>query len=49
MKKVKKCPKSKGNVIDPLDLIKEFGADSLRFTLISMASPGRTLSYLKIE
>ena len=33
--------KSKGNVIDPLELINEYGADSLRFTLISMASPGR--------
>ena len=32
--------KSKGNVIDPLDLINEYGADSLRFTLISMASQG---------
>ena len=33
--------KSKGNVIDPLELINDFGADSLRFTLISMASRGR--------
>ena len=33
--------KSKGNVIDPLDIIKKYGADSLRFTLISMAAPGR--------
>ncbi len=39
--KGQKMSKSKGNVIDPLDLISEFGADSLRFTLISMASPGR--------
>jgi valyl-tRNA synthetase len=36
-----KMSKSKGNVIDPLDLIKKYGADSLRFTLMSMASPGR--------
>jgi len=36
-----KMSKSKGNVIDPLDLINEYGADPLRFTLISMASPGR--------
>ena len=33
--------KSKGNVIDPLTIIEEFGADALRFTLISMSSPGR--------
>ncbi len=39
--KGQKMSKSKGNVIDPLELINEFGADSLRFTLISMASPGR--------
>ena len=39
--KGQKMSKSKGNVIDPLDLINEYGADSLRLTLISMASPGR--------
>ena len=39
--KGQKMSKSKGNVIDPLELIEEYGADSLRFTLISMASPGR--------
>ena len=33
--------KSKGNVIDPLDLIEKYSADALRFTLLSMASPGR--------
>tara|TARA_B100000965_G_scaffold124179_1_gene102791 strand:- start:767 stop:1819 length:1053 start_codon:yes stop_codon:yes gene_type:complete len=33
--------KSKGNVIDPLDLINKYSADALRFTLLSMASPGR--------
>ncbi|MET1026383.1 MAG: valine--tRNA ligase, partial [Dongiaceae bacterium] len=32
-----KMSKSKGNVIDPLDLIDEFGADALRFTLAAMA------------
>jgi len=36
----KKMSKSRGNVVDPLDVIEEFGADSLRFTLASMASPG---------
>ena len=35
-----KMSKSRGNVVDPLDVIDEFGADSLRFTLASMASPG---------
>ena len=39
--KGQKLSKSKGNVIDPLDLIKKYGADALRFTLISMAAPGR--------
>ena len=46
-KKRKKMSKSKGNVIDPLELIKEYGADSLRFTLISMASPGRDVKLSK--
>ncbi|KQT48927.1 valine--tRNA ligase [Aureimonas sp. Leaf454] len=36
-----KMSKSKGNVIDPLDLIEEFGADALRFTLAIMAAQGR--------
>tara|TARA_B100000963_G_scaffold308701_1_gene284270 strand:+ start:148 stop:2796 length:2649 start_codon:yes stop_codon:yes gene_type:complete len=45
--KGQKMSKSKGNVIDPLELIKEFGADSLRFTLISMASPGRDVKLSK--
>jgi len=39
--KGQKMSKSKGNVIDPLDIINKHGADSLRFTLISMAAPGR--------
>ena len=39
--KGQKMSKSKGNVIDPLTIIEEFGADALRFTLISMSSPGR--------
>jgi len=39
--KGQKMSKSKGNVIDPLEIINKHGADSLRFTLISMAAPGR--------
>ncbi len=39
--KGQKMSKSKGNVIDPLELIKTYSADALRFTLLSMASPGR--------
>ena len=38
-----KMSKSKGNVIDPLDIINKYGADSLRLTLISMAAPGRDI------
>ncbi|KXF77221.1 valine--tRNA ligase [Paramesorhizobium deserti] len=36
-----KMSKSKGNVIDPLGLIDEYGADALRFTLAIMAAQGR--------
>ncbi len=39
----KKMSKSKGNVIDPLTKMSEYGTDALRFTLTSMASPGRDL------
>jgi len=45
--KGQKMSKSKGNVIDPLKLINEYGADPLRFTLISMASPGRDVKLSK--
>jgi len=45
--KGQKMSKSKGNVIDPLELISEYGADPLRFTLISMASPGRDVKLSK--
>ena len=38
-----KMSKSKGNVIDPLALIDEYGADALRFTLAAMAAMGRDI------
>ena len=38
-----KMSKSKGNVIDPLIIMDKFGTDALRFTLASMASPGRDI------
>ncbi|MDF2995749.1 MAG: valine--tRNA ligase [Xanthobacteraceae bacterium] len=38
-----KMSKSKGNVIDPLSLIDEYGADALRFTLAAMAAQGRDI------
>ena len=39
--KGQKMSKSKGNIIDPLDLIGRYGADALRFTLAAMAAQGR--------
>ena len=45
--KGQKMSKSKGNVIDPLDLIDEFGADALRFTLAAMAAQGRDIKLAK--
>jgi valyl-tRNA synthetase len=41
--KGQKMSKSKGNVIDPLTLIDEYGADALRFTLCAMAAQGRDI------
>ncbi|QIB35616.1 valine--tRNA ligase [Ancylobacter pratisalsi] len=38
-----KMSKSKGNVIDPLDLVAKYGADALRFTLAAMAAQGRDI------
>ena len=36
-----KMSKSKGNVVDPLELMDEFGADALRFTMAALATQGR--------
>src|SRR4029453_8343471 len=46
-----KMSKSKGNVIDPLQLIDSYGGDALRFTLAAMAAQGRDikLSTQRIE
>ena len=41
--KGQKMSKSKGNVIDPLELRDKYGADAVRYTLASMASPGRDI------
>jgi valyl-tRNA synthetase len=38
-----KMSKSRGNIIDPLDLIDRYGCDALRFTLAALASPGRDI------
>ncbi len=37
----KKMTKSKGNVVDPLDLMEQYGADAVRFTLAQLAAQGR--------
>jgi valyl-tRNA synthetase len=46
-----KMSKSKGNIIDPLELIDQYGADALRFTLAAMAAQGRDikLSIQRVE
>ncbi len=38
-----KMSKSKGNIIDPLDLIARYGTDALRFTLTALAAQGRDI------
>jgi len=42
-----KMSKSKGNIIDPLDLVNEYGADALRFTLMALAAQGRDIRMSK--
>ncbi|WP_417488885.1 valine--tRNA ligase [Maricaulis sp.] len=42
-----KMSKSKGNVIDPLELIEEYGADAVRFTLAAQAGQGRDIRMSK--
>jgi valyl-tRNA synthetase len=38
-----KMSKTKGNTVDPMDLVGEYGADALRFTLAALDSPGRDI------
>ena len=45
--KGQKMSKTKGNVIDPLDLVDEYGADALRFTLTAMSGPARNIRLSK--
>jgi len=40
-----KMSKSKGNIIEPLDTIKDYGADSLRLALVSSASPDKNINW----
>ena len=40
-----KMSKTKGNVVDPIEIVKEFGTDAVRFTLASMASPGTDIAF----
>jgi valyl-tRNA synthetase len=40
-----KMSKTKGNVIDPITIVKEYGTDAVRFTLASMASPGTDIAF----
>lgn len=49
--KGQKMSKSRGNVIDPLEMIEKFGCDALRFTLVALAAQGRDikLSINRIE
>jgi valyl-tRNA synthetase len=40
-----KMSKTKGNVIDPIDIIQRYGTDAVRFTLASQASPGTDIAF----
>jgi valyl-tRNA synthetase len=47
--KGQKMSKSKGNVMDPLLLLNTYGADALRFTLASLAAPGRDVKFSQTQ
>jgi valyl-tRNA synthetase len=40
-----KMSKTKGNVIDPIEIVGQYGTDAVRFTLASMASPGTDIAF----
>ena len=40
-----KMSKTKGNVIDPIEIVQQYGTDAVRFTLASMASPGTDIAF----
>ncbi|HUN87604.1 MAG TPA: class I tRNA ligase family protein, partial [Terriglobales bacterium] len=40
-----KMSKTKGNVLDPIEVIEKYGTDATRFTLASMASPGTDIAF----
>ncbi len=40
-----KMSKTKGNVIDPIEIVKQYGTDAVRFTLAHMASPGTDIAF----
>ena len=40
-----KMSKTKGNVLDPIEIIEQYGTDAVRFTLASMAAPGTDIAF----
>jgi valyl-tRNA synthetase len=40
-----KMSKTKGNVVDPIEIVQKYGTDAVRFTLASMASPGTDIAF----
>ena len=43
-----KMSKTKGNVIDPIEVVTKYGTDAVRFTLASMASPGTDIAFSEV-
>ena len=40
-----KMSKTKGNVVDPIEIIEKYGTDAVRFTLATMAAPGTDIAF----